>query len=181
MAGAPSSNAGANIGGSAGAPSSNAGSSFGGSAGAEIVVPEPNAFSNAPAYASAPVTVSAAKLMTTGGNPTKTQCLSCHTGDSKASKLLSGGTIFVDAAASTPAVDHEVRIVDTSNMQAYSAHTDENGNFWVDPGALAASGPFLIGVRNGTRLRVMPLVQRGLECNGSACHGGKQGPVHLDP
>lgn len=155
------------------------GSDAGGASGTAGALPQPNAFTGAPAFVSAPVALSAAQQMPTGGSPTKTQCLSCHTGNAKASPLLSGGTVFADAAATAPAVDYEVRIVDTSTNQAYSAHSDANGNFWIEPGATSANGPFLIGVRNGTEVRAMPLVQRGLECNGSACHGGKQGPVHV--
>ncbi len=147
-----------------------------GSAGA----PAKTAFTGAPGFMSAPVTSSALALMSKSGtNPTKTQCLSCHDGTAGVKPFLAGGTVFSDVVQALPAVDYEVRVVDTATGAAFTAHTDENGNFWIAAPATAPSGPFMIGVRNASHSQAMPVLQRGLECNGSACHGGMQGPVHV--
>lgn len=146
-------------------------------AGGASALAMPNAFTGAAPFASAPIAQSAKSQMTT--NPTKTQCLTCHNGEAGVSLLLAAGTVFLDAAGTEPAVDYEVRVVDTSTNAVFSAHTDADGNFWIPPGMTADSGPFMIGVRNGTEQQAMPVLQRGLECNGSACHGGPQGPIHL--
>ncbi len=159
--------------GSAGMDSALAGSGGVGGVG----LPVPNAFTGAPAFVSAPVTKSAAAQMTS--NPSKTQCLSCHNGDQGVHAFMAGGTVFTNAAGSAPAIDYEVRVVDTSTNAVFSAHTDANGNFWIEPGAQLAAGPFMIGVRNGEHVQAMPVLQRALECNGSACHGGMQGPIHV--
>lgn len=173
----------AGTGGSGTAPLGGAATEVGGSAGtggSGGSVALPNAFEDAPAFASAPVAHSALAQMTKSGlNPTKTQCLSCHTGDAGVSAFLAGGTLFTDAAGTQPAVDYEVRVIDSLTQAAFVTHTDENGNFWLPAGDTPPAGPFLIGVRNAQHSQTMPILQRGLECNGSACHGGMQGPVHV--
>lgn len=140
----------------------------------------PNAFEGAPPFVSQPVVVSAKQQMAETGNvPTKTACLACHNGASTAPSWLAGGTVFRDVGGTLPAVDSEVRIVDTGSGRAFSAHSDSDGNFWLPMPMESAGGPFLIGVRNPEAEKWMPLLQRGLDCNGSACHGGAQGPIHL--
>lgn len=139
-----------------------------------------HAFSDAPAFVSAPVATTAKQAMAaTGTNPTKAACLGCHDGKGNAPARLTGGTVFVDKAGTRPAADREVRIVDTATKRVFSTHTDADGNFWIDLPKEPVSGPFLIGVRDVDNQAVMPLLQRGLDCNATACHGGAQGPVHV--
>jgi hypothetical protein len=139
-----------------------------------------DAFMGAPAYASKSVATSAKQRMAgTGLSPTKAPCLGCHNGQSKAPAWFAGGSVFRDLNASQAAPDLEVRIVDMASARVYTAHTDEDGNFFLPRPSEASSGPYLIGVRDGNNARSMPLLQRGLDCNGSACHGGAQGPIHL--
>jgi hypothetical protein len=140
----------------------------------------PDAFADAAAYASMPVATSAKQRMQkTGISPTKSACLGCHNGSSMTPGWLAGGSVFRDLDATRAARDVEVRIVDLSSARSYAAHTDVDGNFYLPKPSQPSTGPYLIGVRDGDVSRTMPLVQRGLDCNGSACHGGAQGPIHL--
>jgi hypothetical protein len=134
----------------------------------------------APAFVSRPVATSAKQRMaSTGLSPSKAACLGCHNGQGKPPAWLGGGTVFKDLNATQPASDREVRIVDMANARVYTAHTDVDGNFFISKPSEASGGPYLIGVRDATSAHTMPLLQRGLDCNGSACHGGAQGPIHL--
>jgi hypothetical protein len=165
--------------GGGGSTSGTGGAETGGAAGTGGTAPLLDAFEDAPAFVAAPVEQSARAQMTTSGiNPSRTACVFCHDGK-QASALLTGGTAFLDATARMPAVDFEVRVLDVGSGQAYTTHTDADGNFWIPAPLTPPTGPFRVGIRNGASSLTMPLEQLGLECNGSACHGGPQGPVRV--
>jgi hypothetical protein len=134
------------------------------------------AFTGAPAFEPQEVLESARSLSSV--DPTGTPCLDCHNILHDAPFLV-GGTVFLDHERSAPAPGVEVRIVDASDGSAFSAYTDEDGNFWVSRSSPVPKGPFLIGVRNGEVERHMPLAQRSLNCNLAACHGETVPPVSL--
>jgi hypothetical protein len=142
-----------------------------------------NAFTGAPAFASKPVATSAKQSHTAnavGVIPGKaTACVDCHKlGGASPAPFLAAGTVFTDTAGTTPAVDYEVRFVDSKGA-AFSAHTDADGNFWINPPLAAATGPFITGVRNATAVKPMITQAGDGNCSSASCHGGATGPVHI--
>jgi hypothetical protein len=142
-----------------------------------------NAFSGAPAFASKPVDT-AASAKTAHANagqivPGKgTACLDCHKAGGAGVPFLSGGSVFTDTAGNTPAADYEVRIVDAKGA-AFSAHTDQDGNFRIDPPIAGTTGPYMTGARNAATIALMVTHPADNNCNSSNCHGGAQGPIHV--
>ena len=131
-----------------------------------------DAFTNAPAFASAPIAKSAVQshldkaVGTTPGKSTK--CLACHTG-SPGPRFAFGGTAFADMQGTQPAADVEIRVVDASGV-AVSVHTDADGNFWAKAQAALAS-PGYAGDRSATGAKLMKLklkTAESFDCN--SCH-----------
>ena len=143
-----------------------------------------NAFSGAPAFASKPIaTAGSAKTAHLNAGqgvvPGKaTACLDCHKTGGGGVAFLSGGTVFTDTAGNTPAADYEVRIIDAKGA-AFSAHTDEDGNFRIDPPIAGTTGPYMTGARNAATVTLMVTHPADNNCNSSNCHGGAQGPIHV--
>ena len=143
-----------------------------------------NAFSGAPSFASKPVdpAASAKTAHLNAGQqvvPGKaTACLDCHKTGGGGVVFLSGGTIFTDTAGNTPAADYEVRIVDAKGA-AFSAHTDADCNFRIDPPIAGTTGPYMTGARNMATVALMVTHPADNNCNSSNCHGGAQGPIHV--
>lgn len=139
-----------------------------------------NAFSGAGPYASKPVATSAETEhanRNVGVVPTGQGCIGCHNGTT-ATRFSVGGTIYSSAAATSPAVDAEIRIVKADGTEYASVHSDANGNFWVVDAAGFAAINGLVGARDGATkvLMTTPLAKEG--CNG--CHDGNATPrIHL--
>lgn len=132
----------------------------------------PNAFTGAPAYASAPPVIDAQSQH--GFSLVGRSCFDCHGGANPSSgkRFDYAGRVFADANGQTPAADVEVRVVDHNGV-ASSAHSDGSGYFWHRASADLAL-PALAGVRNASATTPMigalsdPSKLGG--CNG--CHDG---------
>jgi hypothetical protein len=144
-----------------------------------------NAFSGAPAFASKPVaTAASAKTAhAAAGQATPNKdlaCLSCHGPGTNNAQFLAAGSVYTNTAGTTPAADYEVRVVDAKGA-AFSAHTDEDGNFRIDPPIAGTTGPYMTGARNAATITLMVTHPADNNCNNSTCHGtgSVQGPIHV--
>jgi hypothetical protein len=96
-------------------------------------------------------------------------CLVCHAG-----RFSVAGTVFVDATDRSPAVGAEVRLTD-SQGNAYSAHTNEAGNFYVQPGQFTPVYPMKVAVAwSGVTVNMTADVGREGSC--AKCHSDPPGP-----
>jgi hypothetical protein len=142
------------------------------------------AFTGAGAYASNKPATSAVTYHTNnnvGVTPGPGQdCLSCHKMGGSGPQFLFAGTVCADMACNTRAVDKEVR-VRGSDGKAFSAHSDDDGNFWYLPGTgEAISFPANSGARDGTNTALMTGTIAMGSCNSGGCHDGNtQAYVHL--
>jgi hypothetical protein len=150
-------------GGGTGASGTDAGRKDGGTSGtppADAGAPPSvgtGAFAGAAAYS--------AKYGTTAHNPKKA-CLSCH-GPGSGRTMKFGGTVFKDAAGTTPAAQVEIRVRDSSG-KATLVSTDDFGNFFAMTGPSAF--PALTGARNGSSTKLMVKETTSGDCN--SCHNG---------
>jgi hypothetical protein len=138
------------------------------------------AFTGAGAYATNQPTTSAVSshmtnnVMVTPG--LGVDCLTCHTMGGTGAVFLFGGTVFQDTAGTMPAVDEEIRVLDSNNV-GYSAHSDADGNFWYKATTTIAF-PALSGVRNATQTVLMTTTLSAANCNG--CHNKTTtDPLHI--
>jgi hypothetical protein len=102
----------------------------------------------------------------TNDNPAGRACFNCH--GTNAPAFAFAGTVYANAAGTTPAAKVEVRMRDATG-KALSAWTDNDGNFFfpLDPdgdlGDLANAG-----LRNGKGTKLMSSTVAVGDCNG--CH-----------
>jgi hypothetical protein len=125
-------------------------------------------FTDATAYASAPPARTAAAAHSAKGVAApgaKTPCLGCHKDGGAAPAFTFAGTIFADDGMSKGSADVEVRVADASG-KGVSAHSDADGNFWVQGPALAL--PAHAGARVAGKALAMGSVVDKADCNG--CH-----------
>lgn len=138
----------------------------------EASAPPPNAFTNAPPYASSPPGTQAQSHH--GFSLVGRSCFDCHGGANPSSgiRFEIAGRVFADANATTPAADVEVRVVGNGGA-AVSAHSDLSGYFW-QKSAVTLPLPALAGARNAatTKLMAGPISDpaKGGGCN--SCHDG---------
>jgi hypothetical protein len=107
-------------------------------------------------------------------------CLSCHKMGGSGPQFLFAGTLCADQNCNAPAVDKEIR-VRGSDGKAFSAHSDDDGNFWYLPGTgEALAFPAMSGARDGTNTALMVGTITAASCNTGGCHDGNtQAYVHL--
>jgi hypothetical protein len=139
------------------------------------------AFTGAGAYATdQPTTTAVSEHMTNNVGVTPglgVDCLTCHKMGGPGAVFLFGGTVFQDMAGTMPAVDQEVRVLD-SNSVGYSAHSDADGNFWYKMVATSIAFPAMSGVRNATQTVLMTNTLTASNCNG--CHDkNTTDPLHI--
>jgi hypothetical protein len=127
-----------------------------------------DAFTGAPAYASAPPTIRANDQhpAPVTGKP----CLECHDGTGSSIKFDFAGTVWIAPAKTLPAADTEVRIIDAKGM-ARSTHSDADGNFWHHSSTDLLL-PAFSGARNSHYKAIGKL--NGPSCN--SCH--ENGAAH---
>lgn len=104
-------------------------------------------------------------------NPRGTICLDCHKvgGAAAGRPFFAGGTVKQTSGAPAPSV--EVRLKAYISPNAVTAYTDDDGNWFITPGAAADAGVgFSVrpGVRNATALRMMGPSAAFGRCN--QCH-----------
>lgn len=145
-------------------------------------------FATTPAFASAPPTMRATKMHSDGkvgvvpGKAVK--CMGCHgaanDGDGQpAPKFQFGGSASADQAGTTPAPDVEIGVVD-SNGEAFFAHTDEDGNFWV-LGQKPITYPAFAAVRDASGKKAMKKkINSADEIDCNSCHDGTN-PIQKPP
>jgi hypothetical protein len=142
------------------------------------------AFTGAGAFASNKPATSAVTYHTNnavGVTPGPDQdCLSCHKMGGAGPTFLFAGTLCADKTCTARAVDKEIR-VRGSDGKAYSAHSDDDGNFWYLPGTgEAIAFPANSGARDGTNTALMTGTITMSSCNTGGCHDGTTQPtVHL--
>jgi hypothetical protein len=170
----------------AGAPSSSnndAGTSGGGAdSGASEGGSTASAFlGEATPWASAPIGTTALQHhAATGQAPQSatTPCLGCHTTGGSGAPFLAAGFVATAAGGTTGAGDVEVRVYAQGGTAAgYSAHTDSDGFFWINPPNGGTTGPYQAGVRDGTTTHLMPAAQASANCQ--TCHAGSTGVIHM--
>ena len=132
-------------------------------------------------WASSPVATGALAAHSAVGqapqSPT-TPCLSCHVTGGPGAPFLAAGFVATSAGGTTGAGDVEVRVYAQGGTAAgYSAHTDSDGFFWINPPNGGTTGPYQGGVRNGTTTLLMPAAQSAANCQ--SCHAGATGVIHL--
>lgn len=141
---------------------------------ADGAAPGANAFTGAAAYAAKTGPSTRNGDHPNGGNPAKLDCMtsSCHGQGGEGPRFVAGGTIYTSAAATTPAAQVEVRLLDAKG-NAVSAYTNADGNFFVrqNQGAKLAF-PLKVGARNATVTRPMSAAIADGACSTAACHGG---------
>lgn len=161
------------------------GGSDGGS-GADSGTPDsgaPTAFTGAGGYTSQKPATSAKsihQMKGVGTVPSKSvACQSCHGNGGGAPEFFFAGTIFTDQAGTMPAVDVEVRARGTDGV-GYTAHSDDDGNFWFKKGMATLAFPCTTGARDGQmNVALMKGTIANGDCNSGACHAGGQGAIHL--
>jgi hypothetical protein len=134
----------------------------------------PDPFAGAPAFA--PPATPAASLLDAhsdlGRDITGEDCMGCHTGTGDAPAFLFGGTVYTDATGKTPAVNVEVRVIDSAG-HAYSVYSGVDGNFFQrSRGAAGFTFPGHPGVRDAMGNYAMVSDMTGGGCNASKCHDG---------
>lgn len=142
-------------------------------AGADAIAP--SVFDGAPPYAakSGPPTDDD-KHPNDEKDPAGLACLGCHDGSTEAPRFVLGGTVYADAAGTTPLAKAEVRVV--SGADVFVAYTNGDGNFFVTGASSITTGH--AGVRDATSTRDMPGTIASGDCNG--CHDGTTTPrIHL--
>lgn len=103
-------------------------------------------------------------------------CLSCHKNGGSGTQFMFGGTVFQDKAGTMPAADVEVRLLDNNNV-GYSAHSDDDGNFWFKSTTTPAY-PATTGARTSTQTALMNGNITVSNCNG--CHDkNTTDPLHV--
>ena len=133
-------------------------------------------------YASQPIAVTALQHHQSAGQPAQTptlNCLGCHGPGGVGVQFLAAGFLATQANGTNGAADVEVRIWSTATSAGASNHSDSDGYYWIKPGAGAVTAPFQAGIRDATHQVLMPTDASGGGCNGSSCHGGGQGAVHI--
>jgi len=129
---------------------------------------EKTIFSDAPAFAPAPVASSAAAAHAAKkiAAPSKaTPCLGCHKDGGSAPAFSFAGSIYADKEATKGAADVEIRVED-NGAPAVSVHSDADGNFWSKGPAL--KGPAHAGARSAIKTRIMNQPTTTGDCN--SCH-----------
>jgi hypothetical protein len=141
----------------------------------------PTPFTGLTAYASKPVAMSARTNHANNNVAAQTttlDCLGCHVTGGAGVPFLAAGWVASAANGTTGAADVEVGVYSTGTSSAYSAHTDTDGFFWINPPNGGAAGPYYGGVRQATEVD-MPTTQAVSDCNSASCHGGATpGPLH---
>lgn len=139
-----------------------------------------NAFTGAPAYVATTGRNARKNDHGGNGNPSKLACLTCHKAGGNAPTWFAGGTVFADAAGTTPLAQAEVRIRDGAGKTA-STYTDADGNFYFTPAqATGLTFPLQVGARTGAVVRTMSAKITMGDCSASACHQtGAAGVVHV--
>ena len=129
------------------------------------------AFSGAGAYASNKPATSAVTYHNNNGVGVTpglgVDCLSCHKNGGPGVEFLFGGTAFQDKAGTMPLADVEVRVLGSDNV-GYSAHSDNDGNYWFKKGATGIAFPAMSGARTSTQTVLMSGNITVSNCNG--CH-----------
>jgi hypothetical protein len=129
------------------------------------------AFTGAGAYASNKPATSAVTYHTNnnvGVTPgLGVDCLSCHKNGGAGVEFLFGGTVFQDKAGTMPLADVEVRVLGSDN-NGYTAHSDNDGNYWFKKGATGIAFPAMSGARTSAQTVLMSGNITVSNCNG--CH-----------
>lgn len=126
----------------------------------------PNAFTGAAAYVSTAGASTTVTAHGTNGDPAGKACFSCHGGGGAGPSMTMGGTVYADAAGTTPLANAEIRLV--VGGTATSAYTNATGNFFVLGARLAATG--VVGARNAASAHTMTDAVASGDCN--SCHDG---------
>lgn len=152
----------------------------GGGGGDSSTPPAVNAFTGAPAYVATLGQNARKNDHGNGGNPAKLACLSCHRQGGNAPRWFAGGTVFTEAAGTTPAARVEIRFRDATG-KAVSTYSDADGNFYLTPNqAQGLTFPLQVGARDATNVRPMVTMLSMGDCSASACHGNASvGAVHV--
>ena len=129
------------------------------------------AFTGAGAYASNKPATSAVTYHNNNGVGVTpglgVDCLSCHKNGGPGVEFLFGGTVFQDKAGTMPLADVEVRVLGSDNL-GYTAHSDNDGNYWFKKGATGIAFPAMCGARTSTQTVLMSGNITVSNCNG--CH-----------
>lgn len=104
-------------------------------------------------------------------------CLLCHTG-SGAPKFVLGGTVYTTKGSNTGARAVQVRVVGPNGEEIALVGTDSSGNFWLK-GTIDIPPGSRVGVRDGTRTKLMGATIGVGSCNQSNCHVSPTRPIYL--
>ena len=130
--------------------------------------------SNSPAQTAKEHHAAVGQAPQTSGTP----CLGCHVTGGSGAPFLAAGFVATSAGGTTGASDVEVRVYAQGGTAAgYSAHTDTDGFFWINPPVGGTTGPYQAGARDGTTTQLMPAAQTAADCQ--SCHAGATGVIHL--
>lgn len=94
-----------------------------------------------------------------------------------------GGTVYSAANGGTTVKNAEVRVTGPDGKTFGSAYTDDNGNFWFDGAGAKPPANSRVGVRDGTKVKLMVGTvagDSGSACNSTACHGNGAMRIYLN-
>jgi hypothetical protein len=131
----------------------------------DAATPPVDFFAGAPAYANQAGRSTQVGEHPSGGTARGSACFSCH-GPGGAPSMVMGGTVYTDAAGTTPAAN--VQVVLKVGATFVSANTNAEGNFLVFGAAFA--GTAKVAVRNGASSHAMVGGITKGDCN--SCHDG---------
>ena len=106
-----------------------------------------------------------------------TDCLTCHVqanGIGAPPFLAAGYVGGVDGGC----VEVRVYAGGGTSPAGYSAWTDTNGYFWINPPVTPVGGPYNAAARNANGVQFMTEAA-ALDCQTAGCHGGAQGPIRV--
>ncbi len=142
-----------------------------------------DAFAGAPAFVATAGPSTVKGVHGNGGNPAKLACVTtgCHGGGGGGPLFAAGGTVYKDLAATMPAANVEIRLLDAAGKSVLT-HTDALGNFFVRATTATAAGlafPNRTAARDATSTKPMVASIANGNCDGATCHGGGQGVIHV--
>jgi hypothetical protein len=112
------------------------------------------------------------------GGPAKLGCVvaACHGAGGSGPKWAFGGTVFTDAAGTTPAAGVQIAVRDRGG-KAQIVRSNADGNFWAPAGAANPAFPAKTGARTAAATALMDGDITDGNCNG--CHTGGAGTAFI--
>lgn len=117
--------------------------------------------------------------MNATNDPSGVECMACHT-----ATFAFGGTVYSKMDGTGTRVAGAQVVVSGPDGRVFAtAYSDADGNFWIDNTGQPMPAKSRVGVRDGTKSKVMNGEIGGAEgakCNNATCHGNAALRVYLE-